>query len=152
MSPATGPDRFPSSDRAIQNLIATYAELVDAGDFAGLGRLLGHATFGSGGLNGAKAFQEMFERTVIRYDDGTPRTKHVTTNTILDVDESAGTATARSYFTVLQALPDLPLQTIVAGRYADLLEFAGNGWRFADRQVNVDLIGDVSHHLRRTRR
>jgi hypothetical protein len=35
--------------RAIENLIATYAELVDDGDFAGLGALLADATFtGSG--------------------------------------------------------------------------------------------------------
>jgi hypothetical protein len=31
--------------RAIENLIATYAELVDDGDFAGLGALLADATF-----------------------------------------------------------------------------------------------------------
>jgi hypothetical protein len=38
-----------SSYRAIENLIAAYAELVDDGDFAGLGRLLADTTFtGSG--------------------------------------------------------------------------------------------------------
>ena len=31
--------------RAIENLIATYAELVDGGDFAGVGNLLADATF-----------------------------------------------------------------------------------------------------------
>jgi hypothetical protein len=35
----------PSSYRAIENLIATYAELVDDGDFAGVGILLADATF-----------------------------------------------------------------------------------------------------------
>jgi hypothetical protein len=33
-----------SSYRAIENLIATYAELVDDGDFAGVGILLADAT------------------------------------------------------------------------------------------------------------
>jgi len=33
------------SCRAIENLIATYAELVDDGDFAGLGALLADTTF-----------------------------------------------------------------------------------------------------------
>jgi hypothetical protein len=32
-----------SSYRAIENLIATYAELVDGGDFAGIGALLADA-------------------------------------------------------------------------------------------------------------
>jgi hypothetical protein len=34
-----------SSIRAIENLIAAYAELVDRGDFAGVGTLLSAATF-----------------------------------------------------------------------------------------------------------
>jgi hypothetical protein len=33
------------SYRAIENLIASYAELVDHGDFAGVGVLLAYATF-----------------------------------------------------------------------------------------------------------
>jgi hypothetical protein len=47
-----------------------------------------------------------------RADDGTPRTKHVTTNITINVDDAAGTATSRAYFTVLQALPGLALQPI----------------------------------------
>jgi hypothetical protein len=41
-----------SSYRAIENLIAAYAELVDDGDFAGVGTLLSDATFmgGSGSV------------------------------------------------------------------------------------------------------
>lgn len=152
MSAASEIDRYSASDRAIQNLIATYAELIDSGDFEGVGRLLEHARFGEGKVRGADALKEMFEKSVITYEDGTPRTKHVTTNTILDVDDPAGTATARSYFTVLQALPKLPLQTIVAGRYADRFELVDGNWRFTERQVSIDLLGDVSHHLRRTRR
>jgi hypothetical protein len=34
----------------------------------------------------------MFQETVIARDNGTPRTKHVTTNVIAEVDEAAGTA------------------------------------------------------------
>src|SRR6185437_3382783 len=53
------PDQ-PSSHRAIENLIATYAELVDDGDFAGVGVLLADATFsgGSGSVSGADANRE----------------------------------------------------------------------------------------------
>jgi hypothetical protein len=46
---------------------------------------------------------------VIRYEDGTPRTTHVTTNPAIEVDDEAGTAVSRSYFTALQALPELAL-------------------------------------------
>ena len=50
----------------------------------------------------------MLRDNVIVYDDGTPRTKHVTTNLAIEVDEDEGTAVSRSYFTVLQALPTWP--------------------------------------------
>jgi 3-phenylpropionate/cinnamic acid dioxygenase small subunit len=139
-----------SSYRAIENLIATYAELVDDGDFAGLGTLLAEATFtGSGApVSSSEAIEKMFRDMLIVYDDGTPRTKHVTTNIAIEADEEAGTAVSRAYFTVLQALPGLPLQPIASGRYRDRFERCDGQWRFAERRVRVDLVGDVSRHLR----
>jgi len=150
----------PSTGRAIENLIATYAELVDSGDFAGLGALLADATFiGSGAqVSGAAAIEQMFRDMLIVYDDGTPRTKHVTTNVIIDEGEGegegegAGTATARSYVTVFQARPGLTLQAIMSGRYQDRFEHRDGHWRFTERQVRVDLAGDLSGHLRQARR
>jgi hypothetical protein len=144
----------PSTGRAIENLIATYAELVDSGDFAGLGALLADATFiGSGAqVSGAAAIEQMFRDMLIVYDDGTPRTKHVTTNVIIDEGEGAGTATARSYVTVFQARPGLTLQAIMSGRYQDRFERRDGHWRFTERQVRVDLAGDLSGHLRQARR
>ncbi|HEX3961232.1 MAG TPA: nuclear transport factor 2 family protein [Trebonia sp.] len=148
---APAPVDPPSSYRAIENLIAVYAELVDDGDFAGLGNLLADATFtGSGAsVSGPDAIEKMFRDMLIVYDDGTPRTRHVTTNVIIDVDEEAGAATSRAYFTVLQALPGLPLQPIVSGRYRDRFDRHDGQWRFAERRVRIDLAGDVSRHLRR---
>jgi 3-phenylpropionate/cinnamic acid dioxygenase small subunit len=147
MSPAD-----PSSSyRAIENLIATYAELVDAGDFAAVGELLATATFtgGAGSVSGPDAIEKMLQENVIVYDDGTPRTKHVTTNVLIEIDDEADTAVSRSYFTVLQALPDLPLQPIASGRYQDRLERRNGQWRFVERQVRTDLVGDIRRHLRR---
>jgi 3-phenylpropionate/cinnamic acid dioxygenase small subunit len=150
-TPIRGPDNPPSSGRAIENLIATYAELVDDGDFAGVGALLADATFtgGAGSVSGRDAIEKMLRDGLIVYDDGTPRTKHVTTNVAIEVDEEAGTAVSRSYFTALQALPDLALQPIVSGRYHDRFERRDRQWRFAERRVQTDLVGDVSRHLRR---
>jgi len=139
------------SARSIENLIAAYAELVDAGDFRGLGELLADAVFGGSGdavVRGREAIEKTFRSMVRVYDDGTPRTKHVTTNIHIDVDHESGTAVSRSYVTVLQALPDLPLQPIVAGRYRDVFECRGGIWRFVERRFTTDLVGDVSRHLR----
>ncbi|MGW3496296.1 nuclear transport factor 2 family protein [Streptomyces sp. NPDC001020] len=90
----------------------------------------------------------MFQDTLIVYADGTPRTQHVTTNVAIEVDEQAGTAVSRSYVTVLQALPDLPLQPIAGGRYHDRFERRDGQWRFVERRVRINLVGDVSRHLR----
>jgi len=134
----------------IQNLVHRYAELIDLGDFDALGHLLGRAEVGSGdhpgSLSGADAVTAMFTSTTRRYPDGTPRTKHVTTNLILEIDDEAGTAAARSYFTVFQAVPALVLQPVVAGRYHDRFVREGSTWRFAERRFFLDLVGDVSQH------
>ncbi|MGY6020001.1 nuclear transport factor 2 family protein [Streptomyces spinosirectus] len=136
---------------AVTNLIATYAELVDTGDFAGVGALFADAVFiGSGApLEGGEAVERMLRDTVILYEDGTPRTHHVTTNIAVEVDEATGTAAARSYVTVFQALPGLPLQSIAAGRYNDRFARHDGRWRFTERRVRIHLAGDLSRHLRR---
>jgi hypothetical protein len=142
---------MPDDTTQVANLIARYAELIDSGDFAGVAGLLAHAGVGAGDgsalLTGTKALAGLFTSTTRLYPDGTPGTKHVTTNLILEVDEEAGRATARSYWTVLQAVPGLPLQPILAGRYHDRFERVDGAWRFTERRYLVDLVGDVSHHM-----
>lgn len=133
---------------AITALVMGYAERLDAGDLAGVGALFADATYGGaegGGYRGAAAVQEVLEQRVILYD-GVPRTKHVTTNLVIEL--AGDTATARSYFTVLQAAAGLPLQPIIAGRYHDRFARVGGAWRFAARLIHVDLVGDLRFHLR----
>jgi 3-phenylpropionate/cinnamic acid dioxygenase small subunit len=137
---------------AITALVYGYAERIDAGDFDGVAALFAAGVFRSdrgGRYEGAAPVREVLGRLVVLHDDGTPRTKHVTTNLAIDVDAARGTATARSYFTVLQATPRIPLQPIVAGRYHDAFVRVDGTWRFADRLIYVDLVGDVSDHLGR---
>ena len=88
----------------------------------------------------------MLRDSLIVYDDDTPRTKHVTTNIAIEIDEEAGTADSRS-FTALQALPELALQPIVSGRYQYRFARRDGRWCFVERRVRTDLVGDVSRHL-----
>jgi hypothetical protein len=150
LSHRMGPADPPSSHWEIQNLIFSYAELVDTGNFAEVGSLLGDATYigGAGSVSGADAITRMLLDNVILYDDGTPRTKHITTNLAIEVDDAAGKASARSYFTALQAFSDFALQPIVTGRYHDRFERRDGQWRFVERRVQTDLVGDMSRHLR----
>jgi hypothetical protein len=99
-------------------------------------------------VHGAAAVAQLGRDTLQPYEDGTLKAKHVTTNLYIEVDEDAGTGTARAYFTVFQALPDFPLQTIAAGRYRDRFVRRDGLWSFAERQVVVEFHGDRSHHAK----
>jgi len=137
--------------QAITTLVHRYATLIDAGDLDGVAALFEHATWGAGTrserLHGTREVRRGY-RGVILYEDGTPRTKHVITNLVIDVDAGSTHATAGSYFTVLQATDGLPLQPIIAGRYEDEFEKADGGWRFRERIIHPDLHGDLSKHMR----
>ena len=140
------------SYREIENLIYTYAELVDAGNLEGMARLFSHAEFlgpdGNAAASGAEEFLRIQRQAIKIYEEtGTPRTKHVTTNVIIEVDESADAATARSYFTVFQSAEGISLQPIIAGRYKDSFERIDGSWRFRQRQSIPELFGDLSKHL-----
>lgn len=136
--------------REIENLVYRYAERIDAGDLAGVGDLFrdGRVQAAPGAVfEGADAVQGLYERTTRLHDDGTPRTHHVTTNVAVDVDDDAGTATARSRYTVFQQTDELPLQPIIAGHYHDTFHRVDGAWAFDTREMFVDLTGDLSHHL-----
>lgn len=142
------------SARRIENLLHTYAERIDAGDLAGVaelfthGRILGVPDAGpEATFEGQDAVRGLYERTVRILADGTPGTKHLTTNAIVEVDEEAGTATCRSYYAVTQATDELSLQIIVTGRYHDTFQRIEGSWWFDTRVMFVDQTGDLSHHL-----
>jgi len=143
---------LPADDwHAVETLIMTYAERVDLGDYEGVAALFEHATYRAehGGeiasQEGAAAVLATFTTMVRKYPDGTPRTKHVTTNLMVEVD--GDTATSRCYYTVFQQTDELPLQPIIAGRYHDTFHVVAGSWCFDTRTMFVDLKGDLSHHL-----
>jgi ketosteroid isomerase-like protein len=137
---------------AVTKVIYTYAERIDAGDFAGVAELFGDAalTFEGFGdaVSGRDAIRRLYERSTRRYEDGTPKTKHVMTNVIVDVADDCLTAASRSYFTVLQAVPgELALQPVIAGRYRHTFQHVGGAWRVATMHIIIDLTGDLGHHM-----
>ncbi|OBK53205.1 nuclear transport factor 2 family protein [Mycobacterium sp. 1081908.1] len=142
------------AETQIANLLYRYAECIDAGDLAGAAELFRHARIRIGGSDAepdtvdAARLLGIWKSLIVLHPDGTPRTKHVTTNPIIEIDEQAGTASCRSYYTVLQQTDELPLQTIVTGRYHDRFERVDDRWRFCYRDLTlIDMVGDVRHHL-----
>lgn len=106
-------------------------------------------TFGQGEPNRGR--QELFDNVVSRvilYDDGTPRTRHTSTNIDIEVDESTGRATCQRYVVVFQQTDGLPLQAIYSGHYHDKFVRRNGVWRFASCTIGKPLFGDLTRHLR----
>jgi 3-phenylpropionate/cinnamic acid dioxygenase small subunit len=141
------------AETQITNLLYRYAECIDAGDLPGAAALFEHARIRLGadpdqGMVDAARLLEVWKSLIVLYPDGTPRTKHVVSNPIIEVDDEAGTATCRSYYTVFQQTDELPLQTIVTGRYHDRFASVDGQWRYTYRDLTlIDMVGDVSRHL-----
>ncbi|MEB4208818.1 nuclear transport factor 2 family protein [Mycobacterium sp. 94-17] len=139
----------------ITNLIYTYAQLLDGGDLDGVARLFRHGRIC--GIQdgppetvfaGSARVREMYDMATRIYDDGTPKTKHNTTNVQLYIDDAAGTAKSTSYYCVTQATDELPLQVIITGHYKDTFHRVDGAWCFDSRTMFVDQVGDVSRHLK----
>lgn len=147
----------------IRNLLGRYCDLMDAGDWPGVGALFARGRLadehGVELAAGAEAVAAFYAAGT-QVHDGSPRTKHLVANTVLDDPAADGTVTARSSYLVLQAVDGLALQPVITGRYVD--SFAPGttgtgtatggsgpgGWHFVERRFAVDLVGDLSHHLR----
>lgn len=140
------------STSAIQicNLLYRYAECMDSGQLVEAAELFRHARIKvhSQHFIDHTALLRLWQQRIKRYPCGTPRTRHVISNPIIDIDEASGTATIRACYTVLQATEDLPLQPIAAGRYLDEFERVDGVWRFSFRDYShLEMMGDLSQHL-----
>ncbi|QCQ92781.1 nuclear transport factor 2 family protein [Rhodococcus sp. SGAir0479] len=145
---------------AIRDLAHLYTHLIDEARLEEVADLFAHAVYGQcddtgtplgpvrdrdpeGVLAACRSFVQMH---------GTPprpRTKHVVTNLRVDVADDYRSATSLSYFTVLQATEDLPLQPILSGRYFDAFAVRDGEWVFTQRLTCIDLVGDLGEHARR---
>lgn len=141
--------------RHVEALLHRYAEAIDAGDFDAVGALFKHGRICSEApdgpitiARGAAAVGGFYRDLVITYDDGTPRTRHVTTNVVIQVDEESASATATSTYTVFQQIDAPSIQPIVVGRYRDSFLRIDGAWWFDARVFSIDLRGDLSRHLR----
>lgn len=138
---------------SIRNLLGTYCELMDAADWPGVGALFAHARLadehGNAFAQGAGEVERFYASSTILHD-GSPRTKHLVLNTIVEIEASAqpARASARSSYLVLQGFDPGELHPMITGRYEDEFATDPDGhWHFAERRFLVDLAGDLSRHL-----
>jgi 3-phenylpropionate/cinnamic acid dioxygenase small subunit len=139
---------------SIQNLLHLYSEAVDQGDFDRVGALFREADVYFPGETepsvraGSGAFGEHLTRWTRRFPEtgGTPRTRHLCTNLIIEFDDETHART-RTYFVVFQGTDRVPLQPIITGSYHDRLEKRDGTWVFVERREQVGETGDLSDHL-----
>jgi ketosteroid isomerase-like protein len=133
---------------AIRNLLGTYCQVMDAGDFVALGELFADARMIDHKerliARGAAAVTELWT-AMVRLYDGSPRTRHIVSGPVIEVD--GDTATCRSSFVVFQQPPDGELMTVAAGRYRDTFACTDGRWHFTVRQMLLEQTGDLSRHM-----
>lgn len=139
-----------TAKEGIERLLFAYCDGLDRGDLVAASEL-----FGSDGLygqvdgpavHGASQVLAAMQHSVRLYDS-VPRTRHIVTNIVIDVNDDQVTAQCRSYVQVLHQPPGGVLGPIAAGTYIDRVHLTNGTWKFAERRMKIDLIGDMSTHL-----
>ena len=134
----------------IERLLMAYCWGIDTGDFESTAALFGddgqYGLVGAGAARGSAQVLGMFQASVRTYD-GVPRTRHVITNIVIDVDDGATTGSARCYVQVLHQPPDEEIRPIVVGTYLDRVHLVGDQWQFAERRMHLELVGNLTSHL-----
>lgn len=134
---------------AIQKLVFSYPYHLDRGDFDAMAQLFAHADVYMPGMEPVRSnpagVAQAFRDFVQVYADGTPRTRHLTTNLIIEPD-GADRATGTCYVMVFQQTKALALQPVIGGDYRDRFAKVDGHWRFAERHIGNDQFGDLSAH------
>ena len=142
------PSSPPSSRDAIRDLMMRYARHSDRSEYDAVGAMFEHGPFVSTrGLALSGAALAASRKRYIREHNGRPGTRQLTINVMIDVDEDAASASARSYYLLLQATPTLALQLIGAGRYYDRFERVAGAWRFRSSTIHLDHEGEIDQHV-----
>ena len=144
------PQAIPARE-GIERLLYAYSDTIDRGQLEATAALFGtdglYGLVGAGAAKGAQQVLHTFRSNVQLYD-GVPRTRHVVTNVVIDVDADGMSGTARSYVQVLHQAPGCALAPVVAGTYHDRVHLVEGEWQFAERRMIIELVGDMSTHLK----
>lgn len=132
----------------IRNLLGTFSEIMDAGDWVALGNL-----FADGRIVDEQGREIAAGRdditglwsAMVRLYDGSPCTRHLVSGPVIEVKDTS--ATCRSSFLLTQKVPNGELVLVAAGRYFDQLHVRNGRWTFTQRTFHLDQEGDMTKHL-----
>ena len=122
---------------AISGLLSRYGRLLDARDYAGWAALFApEGEWVGGDLYGIISGRDALLAFATREFAGTPPCVHIFGNMAVEIDGDGATAWSR-WMLVEQRAEGLTIA--LAGSYADALVRLDEGWRFARREVTLDL-------------
>ncbi|SFK07820.1 SnoaL-like domain-containing protein [Pseudovibrio ascidiaceicola] len=131
----------------ILELLNRYSFTLDGGDLEGFAELFTDGEWGMEGSmhQGKEALLAGVLSTVLLQPDGTPKTRHISTNIQLEIDMEACIATCKRYGLVIQQTADLPLKPIFSADYFDTFSKVDDVWCFKKCELKRAFVGDLSH-------
>jgi SnoaL-like domain len=132
----------------IVNLLHSYPELLNTGQFDAVGELFRYGSVSVVGnpnrYVGAEEVAAMYRESTVVPPTG-PDSLLYTSNLRVEID--GDTASARSYFMAFHQKPGNVISPVVGGRYEDTLARQDGRWVWKERVMRLDLIGDLAGHL-----
>ena len=128
---------------AIRELMATYAQALDACRFADVAACFapdGEWTTDYGAARGPAEI-EAFIRGIVPVKGEGPQRKHYITNIIVAVDGDTASAVS-DYLVVREAGPGLI--PVMGGTYRDKFVKTPAGWRFSRKELEHHIAGDMA--------
>ena len=129
---------------AIRELMATYAQALDACRFADVAACFapdGEWSTDYGAARGPAEI-EAFIRGIVPVEGEGPQRKHYITNIIIKLGDEAQ-ATARSDYLVIRESPG-GLIPVMGGTYLDAFVKRDGEWLFARKELVHDIVGDMA--------
>lgn len=128
---------------AIRELMARYAQNLDAGRFAEVAGLFTDDavwTTSYGTAQGRGEIEAMFERNVPKKGEG-PQRKHFITNIIIKLHGSTASAVS-DYLVVRES--EHGLLPVMGGTYRDTFAKTAGIWQFSRKELQHDIAGDMA--------
>ena len=135
-----------SNERAIANLIVSYAFANDDADLKKLGDIFKDAVFKLAGITatGREEVEAVAGNIIQVSSEGRSSTTHEITNIMIEIDETSTNAQARSYWTLYKTISGQPRESILSGRYEDSFQYDRSQWAFKERIATILWKQDLS--------
>ena len=128
-----------SNERALANLIVSYAFANDDADIKKLGDIFENAVFKLAGITatGREEIEAVAGSIIQVMPEGRSSTTHEITNIVIEVDDNGTSAQAQSYWTLYKTVSGQPREAVLSGRYEDIFKYDSSRWTFKERVATI---------------